>query len=148
MRRLSFLVLLLALSACRGTQPYTSEDFHQVRQAYATIPPIYRNFKAAYLAGNRAGILREYRREQRACRLVDVIDNRDTIDPNINLFAVSAGLDTLCNDIEYAYTDWAMKHGYPYDRSITPGRPQDVFVDGDASLEKMPKQMEHPKAFA
>lgn len=112
------------------------------------VPPIYRSFKAAYLAQNTAGIRRYYRREQRACHIVDDVDHRDTIDPNVNLFAVSAGLDTLCNDIETAYAQWAKAHGYPYDKSLPPSTPQDVFVDGDASLEKMPDQIKHPAALA
>lgn len=148
MRWLTLLVLLVGLSACGQTQLYTPQDLRQVRQVYATLPPIYRSFRAAYLAGNKEGILRGYREERKACRLVDEIDKRDTIDPNINLFAASAGFDSLCNDIEYAYMDWAKKHGYPYVKALVPVRPQDVFVDGDFNIKKMPKQMQHPAAYS
>jgi hypothetical protein len=148
MRRLPLLLLLLpAAVACRGTQAYSSTDLQQVRKVYRTVPPIYRAFKAAYFAGNTSLILKEYAREQKACKLVDVIDKRDTIDPNTNLFVASAGLDSLCNDIESAYTGWAIVHHYPHDKSIVPGRAQDAFVDGDTNLEKMPSQMAHPKAY-
>ena len=147
MRLLPFFLLLVAAVGCRGTQAYSSTDLQQVRQAYRIIPPVYRAFKAAYYGGNTRVMLKEYAREKKVCRLVDVVDRRDTIDPNTNLFAASAGLDSLCNDVESAYAGWAIKHHYPYDKSIVPSRPQDAFVDGDANLEKMPAQMEHPKAY-
>jgi hypothetical protein len=108
---------------------------------------VYRAFKVAYFAGNTRMILTEYARERKVCKLIDVVDKRDTIDPNTNLFVASAGLDSLCNDIESAYAGWAKLHHYPYDKSIVPSRPEDAFVDGDANLEKMPKQMEHPRAY-
>lgn len=147
MRRLPLLLLLVAAAACRGTQSYSTTDLHQVQQAYRTIPPLYRAFKAAYYADNGPLIVKDYAQEQKLCRLVDTIDKRDTIDPNTNLFSASAGLDSLCNDIEAAYTGWAIQHHYPYDKSIIPGRSQDAFVDGDSNLKKMPKQMELPSAY-
>ena len=149
MRRVLLLLPLLAvLAACRGTQAYTAEDLAQVKEAYNNIPPIYIAFKRVYYGGDTAGILAEYHKAQAACRVEDAVDKRDTIDPNTNLFAASSGLDSLCNDMDSAYVQWAKQHHYPYDKSIVPGRREDVFVDGDANLLKMPKQMEHPAAFA
>lgn len=146
MRRAPLLVLVLVLAACRGTQAYTSLDLQQVRHAYRQIPPVYRDFKAAYLAGNTRLILQDYAREQQVCRQLDPIDRRDTIDPSTNLFAASVGLDDLCNDIESAYASWASKHHRPFDKTIPTTTPDAEFVDGDAALEKMPAEMAHPAA--
>jgi hypothetical protein len=148
MRRLPLLSLLVLLAACRGTSPYTRQDLAQVRHAYRTITPIYRHFKRAYAANNLPAMRRWYHREQRACRLVDQIDQRDTIDANTNLFAASTGLDSLCNDIEYAYAGWREAHGLRYNTKLTPGDPATVFVDGDIALLKMPREMRHPAGLA
>lgn len=146
MRRAPLLVLLILLTACRGTQAYTPLDLKQVRHAYRQIPPVYRHFKPAYLAGNASLILKYYAREQRVCHQLDAIDQRDTIDPSTNLFEASVGLDTLCNDIESAYTSWAMKHHHPYDKTVPTTTPDVQFLDGDAALVKMPQEMSHPSA--
>lgn len=149
MRRLLVLPLLLLLTACStSTRPYTSLDLKQVRAAYIVVRPTYVSFKAAYLHGDTAGIVDGFRREQRACRVVDEVDNRDTINPNTNLFQASIGLDDMCNAIEQAYVTWAKAHHYPYNKSIIPGDPEDVFLTSDLDLLKMQAYLRHPAAFA
>jgi hypothetical protein len=148
MRRLIFLALLVALAGCRGTQPYTSADLTGVKTAEATIVPVYRQFKQEYGRDNRAEIQRTYAREQEVCKQVDVIDKRDTIDPNVNLFQASAELDDFCNSIESAYVYWAKRHGLPYDKSIVPGRRQEVFLQADADLLTIGKYLRHPAALS
>ena len=148
MRKLLPIGLIVLLAGCRGTQAYTQEDLRQVTQAYAEIVPTYQAFKRDFQTGNGAGIQTYFRREQRECKVEDIVDNRDTIDPNVNLFAVSVGLDDMCNAIESAYVTWAMAHGLPYDRTIVPGRPIDVFIAADTDYKKMPKQLRHPAALA
>src|SRR5437588_46403 len=114
MKQTVFLILLgFTLAGCRGTQAYTAEDLSQVRSAYAALHPIYVNFKADYVRADRRGILTYFHREQLACKVVDQVDSRDTIDPNVKLFQASIELDNLCNAIESAYAYWASKHGYP-----------------------------------
>lgn len=148
MRRLPLLLPILLLVACKGTQAYSKTDLRQVKHGYSTIAPVYLQFHKAYFAGDTRRIVRLYHREQRDCRIVDVVDRRDTIDPNVNLFAVSAGLDDMCNAIESAYAGWAKQHGYPYDKSVELGRPEDVFIQADADWVKMPDQMKHPAALS
>jgi hypothetical protein len=149
MRKILGLVAVLLFAAgCRGTQAYYPVDLKQVRTAYARIAPIYTNFKEVYGRGDTAGIRRDFKKEQAACRLVDVIDRRDTIDPNVQLFQASVELDAMCNAIESAYVWWAQKHGYPYDKSVIGYRPDEVFVGADAGLLKMPGYMRHPSALA
>ena len=149
MPRLLVLPLLLLLTACStATRPYTSLDLKQVRSAYVAIRPIYVNFKAAYLRGDTVGILDGFRREQRACRVVDKVDNRDTINPNTNLFQASIGNDDMCNAIESAYVAWAKAHHYPYNKSVVPGDPEDVFLTSDLDLLKMQAYLRHPAAYA
>lgn len=151
MRRivLLFLPLALLLAACSTTtRIYTSEDLHDVRAAYATIRPIYLNFKAAYFRHDTAGILSGFHQERQACRIVDRVDNRDTINPNTNLFQASIVLDDMCNAIEGAYVSWARAHHYPYDKTIIPGYAPDVFLTSDLDLLKMPAYMRHPARLA
>lgn len=148
MRVVAALSLLLLLTACRGTQPYATQDLRQVRRAYAQIRPTYTAFEQAYRVGNTTGILTYFRQEQQECKLVDVIDKRDTIDPNINLFFASAALDDMCNAIESAYVTWAPKHGFPYDKSVLPSRPSDVFLGPDLDLTKMSGYLRNPASLA
>lgn len=139
-------VLLLLLSGCAGTQIYTSQDLQQVHEAYAMLRPTYLAFKQAYETGDKALILKGYAREQRQCRLVDEIDNRDSIDPNTNLFAASVVLDGLCNTIESAYAWWAKNHGYPYNQNLVPDLAALVFVGSDYDLQKIVFYLRHPKS--
>src|SRR5947209_16514304 len=93
MRFLPFGALLLLLAGCASTSLYLPQDTVQVRQAASEIVPVYEGFKHAYLANNGASLAYWYGREQQDCKLVDVIDKRDSIDPNIKLFAASENLD-------------------------------------------------------
>jgi hypothetical protein len=144
MRKLPLLLLALLLAGCAGTRLYTPQDMVQVHQADATIVPIYKSFKRAYVQNYTAGILEAFHREQVACRLVDVIDQRDSIDPNIQLFQASASLDNLCNDIEGIYVGWAKKHHYRYDKSIPPAFVADTFKGADLEVKKLPGYLKHP----
>src|SRR5947209_144673 len=103
MRRLFFLGLLVVLAGCRGTQLYTAQDLTGVKVARATVIPVYLQFKRDYRSNNPIRIQQGYAQEQQACKQVDVIDKRDTIDPNVNLFQASAELDDFCNAVESAY---------------------------------------------
>jgi len=105
-------------------------------------------FKASYLRGDTRDILRGYKQEQAASKTVDAIDKRDSIDPNTKLFQATIGLDNFCNAIESAYTSWAKSRHYPYDKSVPPGVPPDVFVEADKSLPKMPGYFRHPTAYS
>ncbi len=137
-------LLAVMLTACTGTQKYSSRDFQQVHQGWAELRVTYPAFRAAFKADDTAGILAWYHRERQQCKLVDEIDNRDSIDPNINLFWASAALDDICNTIETAYTTWARPHGYPYDKNIVPARPAEIFVGMDLEFKEIPKMLRHP----
>lgn len=145
-RTLCFILalILILLAGCAGTQPYTATDLRQVREAYATITPIYNAFKIAYAKNDEAAMNRLFAREQRACRLVDTIDNRDSINPNTNLFQASAYLDTFCNDIESAYSGWREAHGLSYDASLPKTLPGTYFLDGDYNMTQMPRLLKQP----
>jgi hypothetical protein len=133
MHRLILLAILVVLAGCRGTEAYTSQDLSGVKTAEATIVPVYLQFKRDYRRDNQAAIQRTYAREQEVCKQVDVIDQRDTIDPNV---------------IESAYVYWAKGHGLPYDKSIVPGRRQEVFLGSDADLKTIHKYVLHPSALS
>lgn len=148
MRALFLLPLALLAVACRGTQPYSQTDLVEVKQAYVSVHPTYLAFKRAFQAGNGRDIMRLYRREHAQCRLVDTIDKRDTIDPNVNLYQASITLDDMCNAIESAYVFWAKKHRLPYDKIVVPARPREAFVGSDADLKKIKKYFRHPSALA
>jgi len=149
MRRSLFLLLLLPLlAACRGTQLYTSQDLSQVKKAYAELKPTYLAFERAFEANNTREILSGYHTELHQCHLVDAIDQRDTIDPNINLFYASAELDNMCNAIELGYTTWASTRGYPYPHDIVPARPIDIFPGTDSGLLLMKMYLAKPSALA
>jgi hypothetical protein len=138
--------LLLLLNGCAGTQIYTPQDVQQVHQAYAMLRPTYLAFKQVYEIGDKALVLKDYAREQRQCRLVDEIDNRDSIDPSTNLFAASVVLDGFCNTIESAYAWWAKNHGYPYNPNLVPDLAGEVFVASDYDLQKIVFYLRHPKS--
>jgi hypothetical protein len=138
--------ILILLAGCAGTQPYTSTDLRQVRQAYAEITPIYNAFKVAYAKNDQPAMNRLFAREQRVCRLVDTIDNRDSIGPNTNLFQASAYLDSFCNDIESAYSGWRQAHGLSYDKSLPKTIPGTYFLDGDYNMTQMARLLKRPAA--
>jgi hypothetical protein len=145
---LLLLPLLIVLAGCRGTEPYSKQDLAQVNQAYAEIRPIYRAFEKAYFANDTPRILSYYAKEQRACHLVDEIDARDTIDPNVNLYQASFALDVFCNDIESAYAQWAIAHHRPYDKTVVPSLRDEAFKDGDDYMTNMSKWLKSPSHLA
>lgn len=136
--------LLLLLSACSPGPPYTQQDLREVNLAYSQIRPIYFDFRSAYIHHDAAGIRSGFEREQVACRLVDKIDRRDSIDPNTKLFTASSALDSFCNDIESAYEYWAKAHHLPYDRTVVRETYPDVFKDGDYNMKRMRKILRDP----
>lgn len=137
------LLLLVAVTGCSGTRPYTAQDLRQVRTAAARIVPIYVNFMTAYERSDAAGMIKGYHQEQVACRLEDRVDRRDTIDPNTNLFEASADLDNFCNQIESAYARWAISQHLPYDKTIVPAG-NNPFADSQIALAKLPALLAHP----
>jgi hypothetical protein len=144
--RIAVPLLLLAvfLAGCRGTQLYSKQDLQQVHQAWNELRPTYLAFERAYKQNDVPAMLADYHRERRQCKLVDVIDNRDSIDPNVHLFAASAALDDICNTIESAYTTWAIPHHYPYDQNVVPSRKGDEFIGMDLEFKEIPKWLRHP----
>jgi hypothetical protein len=148
MRRLTLPLILLVLTGCRGTQPYSSQDLREVKQAYAQLYPNFTAFRHAYFRGQKASIQRYFRRNETMCRLADVIDKRDTIDPNVNLFQASIALDDMCNNVESVYALWAKEHHLRYDKSIVPSRKSEEFFGLDVELAKVPTYLKHPDAFA
>ena len=147
-RLLLFLSPLIILAGCASSSPYTAQDLQQVKSTYDVLVPLYRQFRTAYLRRDDQGIVKGYRQEQQVCRTVDSIDQRDTIDPNTNLFQVSAGLDNLCNDIESVYAAWQKEHHRPYPKDIVPAFLSEAFQGSDLQLEKMQKQLRHPAALS
>jgi hypothetical protein len=145
-RLLPVLALGFLLAACAGQEPYTQQDLVQVRGVYRTLAPTYRTFRAAYLRNDFRTMRAAFATEQRVCRVVDQIDRRDTISPNVQLFVASEGLDNMCNSIEYAYASWRHDHHLPYNESLQLGAEADLFVRADASLEQMPAELRHPSA--
>lgn len=148
MRFLPFAALLLLLAGCASTALYQPVDTDQVRTAAAEIVPVYEGFKQAYLSNNGASLAYWYGREQNDCKLVDVIDKRDSIDPNIKLFAASENLDDLCNDIEVAWAYWAKQHHMKYESKLVPAVVTDAWVDGDKRVALLPELMAHPSQLA
>jgi hypothetical protein len=148
MRKPIFLALLVLLAGCRGTEPYTSADLAGVKAAKVAIIPLYLEFKRAYHHDDQAEIQRTHAVEQEVCKQVDVIDKRDTIDPNVNLFQASAELDDFCNSIDDAYAFWAKQHGLPYSKALTLGLRQEVFLTADADLKTINKYLRHPAALS
>jgi hypothetical protein len=145
---LALLGLCLCLSACRGSEIYSQEDLRQVHQVYVQLRPMYVSFKRAFQTNQTAGILQGFRREHAPCAVVDQIDNRDTIDPNVSLFQASIVLDDLCNAIESGYADWAIRHHLSYPSNLIPLRPSELFIGAEADLKKMNSYLRHPSALA
>lgn len=90
----------------------------------------------------------DYRAEQVLCARVDVVDVRDTIDPNANLFQASAGLDNFCNDIESAYAGWERSHHHAYDKRVVPSYPENAFKGSQLSLKQMNMYLRRPAALS
>jgi hypothetical protein len=149
MQRLLFLISpLFVLVGCASSQPYTAQDLREVKSTYEVLVPLYVQFRAAYQRGDGSAMAGDYRREQRICRTVDAVDQRDTIDPNTNLFQVSAGLDNLCNDIESVYAAWEKEHHRPYPKDIVPAFLSEAFEGSDLQLKKMREQLRHPASLS
>ncbi len=148
MRLLLIACGLVLLASCTGTQPYSQTDLNQVKRAYATITPIYDSFKVAFARDDASSMGKIYTQERRACRQVDVIDERDTIDPNVNLFQASAALDSFCNDIENTYNSWRETRGLSYDKNLPAANKGAEFIDGDANMLKMHLWLAHPSALS
>lgn len=138
----------VTLTACRGSEAYSQEDFQQVHQVYAELRPLYESFKRAYLADQASGVLQGYRREHPPCAIVDQIDRRDTIDPNVGLFQVSIALDDMCNAIEAGYAEWAKEHHRPYPKDILPQQPSLIFLGPETDFLKIKRYLRHPAALA
>lgn len=140
------LALGILMTACGGSAPYTQLDLQQVRGVSRVLVPTYVSFRAAYLRDGLSTMNADFRAEQRVCRTVDQIDQRDTISPNVQLFLASEALDNLCNSIEYAYATWRRQHHLSYNESLNLGPPADLFVQADASLKQMPAELQHPSS--
>jgi hypothetical protein len=140
------LALGFLMTACAGSAPYTRLDLQQVRGVARVLVPAYVSFRTAYLHNDLSTMKGDFRGEQRVCRTVDRIDQRDTISPNVQLFLASEGLDNLCNSVEYAYATWRREHHLSYNESLNLGPPADLFVQADASLKHMPAELRHPSS--
>jgi len=119
-----------------------------VHEGQVLIVPVYKDFKQAYTRSDWKALRFWYDREQKDCRLVDVIDKRDSIDPNVKLFEASALLVSLCNDIEVGWAFWAKAHGEKYDKNLIPPTIADVWKDGAYNIKKMHGLLRHPGALA
>lgn len=140
----AILVIALVLSARSASAPYSKQDLTQVDQTFAALVPVYRSFAAAFHSHNGPVMEQDFRAEQRYCKVVDAIDQRDTIDPNTNLFAVSAGLDNFCNGIEEYYAAWRKSQHLSYDHSLKPGDTSHAFVGTEEYITLLTKQIRHP----
>jgi hypothetical protein len=138
----------LAIAASRSSNPYTSQALRDVKQNYAQLHPVYLRFKASYQRKDALAMADQYRREQIVCAKVDKVDQRDTIDPNTDLFAASAELDNVCNLIESAYAAWEKAHHLKWDKRVTPAFPGDLWSGEDLSLKKMRGYLRHPSALS
>jgi hypothetical protein len=138
------LALALVVSARGSGAPYTKQDLDQVTTTFYAMVPVYRSFATAFLTHNDPVMEQDFREEQRYCKVVDAIDQRDTIDPNTNLFAVSAGLDNFCNGIEEYYAAWRKSQHLPYDHSVQPGDTSHAFVGTEDYITLLSKQIKHP----
>jgi hypothetical protein len=136
--------LLLVLVGCASNQPYTQQDLHEVRAASATLTPLVYAFRHAFFSDNTPGVLSAYHQERIACRLVDAIDRRDTINPNVKLWQASADLDDYCNDIESGFSTYAIEHHLPYDKKVNPSLRYDVMQQSKLDMKKMPDLLRHP----
>jgi hypothetical protein len=143
---LAALLGLILLSGCASQAPYTAADLQQVKATYVQLLPVYEQFKADYTRKDGAALAVDFRREQGICRGVDVIDKRDSIDPNTNLFQASALLDGLCNTIESVYAWWQHQHHEHWDHSLVPNDPSVAFMGPDQGVEKMQGWLQRPAA--
>lgn len=149
MRFAILLVLAVALAGCNFTSPpYTQADITQVNEAYHMLHSNYLDFKKAYWSHNDPLLRTSYHRVEQACRIVDVIDNRDSIDPNVKLFSASAELDNFCNDIEVVHAVWAKDHHYHYQAKLLPDIPEETFLGADKCFATMPDLLAHPDGYA
>ncbi|GAC1324216.1 MAG: hypothetical protein NVSMB22_12770 [Chloroflexota bacterium] len=148
MRLLPLLGLVFLLAACASSALYTQQDLVQVRQSWTEIGPVYKNFKRAYMHHDDASLRYWYAQEQTRCKLVDVIDKRDTIDPNIKLFQASADVVDLCNDMEGVWAFWRRAHGLSYDKALLPASLFYNWQDGDLDIKKVPGLLRHPNELA
>jgi hypothetical protein len=136
--------VLLLLAGCASNEPYTQRDLHDVRVAYATLTPIVYDFRRAFFSNDTHGVLSSYHQERIACRLVDAINERDTINPNVKLWQASANLDDFCNDIESGFSTYAIAHHLPYDKKVNPSLRYDVMSQSKVDMKKMPDLLAHP----
>jgi hypothetical protein len=141
-------IALLLLTSCGASQAYTSQDLTDVKSIYASLLPVYLNFSNAYAQGDWSQMTVNYHREQVICTRVDVVDRRDTIDTNTNLFQASVGLDNFCNDIESAYAGWEKLHRHPYDKRVVPSYPENAFKASILSQQLMKKYLRRPAALS
>ena len=139
-------MLALFLSSCRGTQSYSQQDLQDAKRAWSALHPTLLAFEQAYKTGNASVMAIEFRRNENTCKIVDGIDKRDTIDPNVRLFYASITLDDVCNNIESVYALYRQTHHLAYDNSITASRPGAEFLGLDKELSKMPSQLRDPGA--
>jgi hypothetical protein len=142
------LIFMLLLTGCASPARYTSQDLSQVKSTFHELLPVYDAFKVAWRHNNLTAMTRQFKREQVVCRQVDVIDARDSITPDTDLFWASTVLDNMCNDIESVYSSWRMAHGYSYDKTTFPTNPGQEFADGDYGVTQMAKLTRHPGAYA
>lgn len=148
--RIFLLLIPLAaalLSGCGTPPPYTHQDMMQVTQSFDRLLPVYLSFRDAWFNNNGPVMTHDYALEQRYCTVVDQIDKRDTIDPNINLFAVSAGLDGFCDGIEEYYAAWLKSQHLPYDRQVQPGLTSTGFLNTDLWVAELKQELRHPNAY-
>jgi len=139
--------MMCLLSACGSSQAYSQEDFRQVTQAYSVLLPIYLDFRAAFRHDDFAQMTHDFASRRPACKEVDAVDRRDTIDPNTDLFQLSAGLDGMCNDIESVYAAWRKAHHMTYDKSIVPAFLSQAFNGSDRGLRIMAQFLRHPRDY-
>jgi hypothetical protein len=144
----SLVIALVVLTSCGSSRPYTSQDLKDVKSIYASLLPVYLNFRSAYARSDWTQMTLDYRAEQVLCARVDVVDVRDTIDPNANLFQASVGLDNFCNDIESAYAGWEKSYHRAYDKRVVPSYPENAFKGSQLSLKQMNMYLRRPAALS
>ncbi len=142
------LVAIPLLAGCGSSQPYTQQDLHDVEQAWTVLRPLYTDFRTAFHRGDFQEMTRDYARERAECKHVDAIDQRDTIDPNTNLFQASGGLDGMCNTIESVYAAWEKAHHMRYDKTIVPEFLFEAFKGSNRGLRIMADFLRHPAEYS
>lgn len=141
------IIMMLFLTACASSQPYTQRDLQQVNHAFRVLRPIYLDFRTAFFRGDFAQMTRDFASRRPACKEVDAVDRRDTIDPNTDLFQLSAGMDGMCNDIESVYAAWEKAHHMKYDKSIVLAFLSQAFNGSDRGLRIMAQFQRHPREY-